>query len=94
MNGLTARKVHAIKINLQSMSERSVIVWPEETAKLCIRLMNGRRTWFTVQVGDSVILNGNREFVDTIELYRVFPANENGRVVRSAWHWMNPGKEP
>lgn len=90
---VTARKVHAIKINLQSMAERSVIVWPADTAKLCLQLMNGRRTWFTVQKGDSVILNGNREFVDSIELYRVFPANENGREVRSAWHWLNPGQE-
>lgn len=89
---LTARKVHAIKINLQSMAERSVIVWPNDTAKLCVELMNSRRTWFTVQRGDSVILNGNREFVDSIELYRVFPANDNGREVRSAWHWLNPGR--
>lgn len=89
---LTARKVHAIKINLQSMAERSVIVWPNDTAKLCVQLMNSRRTWFTVQRGDSVILNGNREFVDSIELYRVFPASENGREVRSAWHWLNPGR--
>lgn len=86
---LTVRKVHAIKINLQSMAERSVIVWPDDTAKLCIQMMNGRRTWFTVQRGDSVILNGNREFVNLIELYRVFPANENGREVRSAWQWLN-----
>lgn len=39
------RKVHAIKINLQSMAERSVVVWSAKMAKLCIRLMNGRRTW-------------------------------------------------
>ncbi len=93
MNVLTARKVHAIRINIQSMQERSVIVWPSDTAKLCIQLMNLRRTWLTVQRGDSVILNGNREFVDSIELYRVFPACENGREVRSAWHWLMPGQK-
>ena len=66
---LTTRKIHAIKINLQSMAERSVIVWPNDTAKLCGHLVNLRRTWFTTQAGNSVLLRGNREFVESIELY-------------------------
>jgi hypothetical protein len=94
---VSVRKVHAIRLTLHSVADRSVIVWLEDTAKLCVELMNGRRTWQTIQAGDAVMLNMNgsktREHVESVELYRVFPAIENGRVVRSAWHWLNPGKE-
>ena len=94
---MSGRKVHAIRITLHTVADRSVIVWPEDTAKLCVQLMNPRRTWLTVQAGDSVMLSHNddktRQAVESVELYRVFPASENGRQVRSAWHWLNPGRE-
>lgn len=93
---MSGRKVHAIRITLHSVADRSVIVWPNDvSAKLCVQLMNPRRTWLTVQAGDSVILTYNgeqtRQAVELVELYRVFPASGNGLRVRSAWHWLNPG---
>jgi len=94
---MSERKVHAIRITLHSVADRSVIVWPEDAAKLCVQLMNPRRTWLTVQAGDSVWLSLNgektRQAVESVELYRAFPASDNGRQVRSAWHWLNPGKQ-
>jgi len=92
---MTGRQVHAIRITLHFVADRSVIIWPNGTAKLCVQLMNPRRTSLTVQAGDSVILNHNgvqtRQAVESVELYRVFPACGNGLCVRSAWHWLNPG---
>lgn len=88
----TSRKIHAIKLNLPGETERAVIVWLADTAKLCLRLVFRNRTWETTQAGDAVILNGNRETVESVELFRVFPASENGREVRSAWHWLRPGE--
>jgi len=73
-----------------------VIVWPNETSKLCIQLLNGRRTWMTARAGDAVWLSCNghktREHIESVELYRVFPTEANGQVVTSAWHWLNPGE--
>jgi len=89
------RKVHAIRIILHSGQERSVIVWLNYAAKRCIQLINNRKTWDTVQAGDSVWLTSRGEQtrygIEAVELYRVFPASENGRVVRSAWDWMRGG---
>jgi hypothetical protein len=94
---MIARDVKAIRIHLHGTAERSVIVWLNDTSKLCIQLMNPRRTWATTQAGDSLWLskdgNKTRQSVDSVELYRVFPTTENGQQVRSAWHWLNPGKE-
>jgi hypothetical protein len=88
------RTVHAIRIKLLCIADRSVIVWPAETSKLCVQLLNGRRTWITARAGDTVWPSQDgkktREHMESVELYRVFPANENGRVVTSAWHWLNP----
>ena len=44
---VTLRQVHAIRLTLHSVANRSDIVWLEETAQLCVQLMNGRRTWQT-----------------------------------------------
>jgi hypothetical protein len=88
------RTVHAIRIKLHCVTDRSVIVGPVETAKLCVQLLNRRRTWITARARDAIWLsNGGMktwEHIESVELYRVFPANENGRVVTSAWHWLNP----
>lgn len=90
----TLRTVHAIRIKLHCVADRSVIVWPADTAKLCVQLLNGRRTWITARTGDAVwlIVDGKktREHIESVELYRVFPASANGMEVTSAWHWLNP----
>ncbi len=89
------RKVHAIRIILHSGHECSVIVWLNDTAKLCIELLNNRKTWETAQAGDSVWLTSKDEKtrygIEAIELYRAFPASENGREVRSVWDWLRQG---
>jgi hypothetical protein len=92
------RTVHAIKVNLRTAydNELSVIVWPSDSPspKHCAQLMNGRRTWITARAGDAVWLSHSgqktREHIESVELYRVFPASANGLVVTSAWHWLNP----
>jgi hypothetical protein len=92
------RTVHAIKVNLRTAydNELSVIVWPADPPipKHCAQLMNGRRTWITARARDAVLLSRNgqktREHIESVELYRVFPASANGLVVTSAWHWLNP----
>lgn len=80
---MSGRTVHAIRINLHTVRDRSVIVWPDDvSAKLYVQLMNPRRTWLTVQCGDSVMLTHNgeqtRQAVESIELHRVFPASGTG----------------
>ena len=89
------RTVHAIKIQLKSEAERSVIVWLKDTSKLCVRLMNPRRTWTTARAGDAVMMTHNetksREHIESVELYRVFPAEHNGQVVECAWTWIDSG---
>ncbi len=86
---MSGRKVHAVRINLHTQTDWSVIIWLDAVApKLCVKLMNPRRTWMTARAGDPVDLKIDREtcrqYIYTVELYRVFPANENGRQVRSA----------
>ncbi len=43
--------------------------------------------------GDAVMMthNGtkNREHIESVELYRVFPAEHNGLTVESAWTWID-----
>ena len=92
---MDTRTVHAIRIQLHSVADRSVIIWPKDTSKLCVQLMNPRRTWMTARSGDAVILTSdgtkNREHVEAVELYRVFPAAHNGQVVESARAWIEQG---
>ena len=89
------RTVHAIRIQLHCMADRSVIIWLKDTGKLCVQLMNPRRTWTTARAGDAVMLthNGtkNREHIESVELYRVFPAEHNGQLVECAWTWIDSG---
>lgn len=89
------RTVHAIMIRLKSERERSVIVWIKDTLKLCVRLMNPRRTWTTALAGDAVMMthNGTKgpEHIESVELYRVFPAEHNGQAVESTWTWIDSG---
>ena len=77
------------------MADRSVIIWLKDTGKLCVQLMNPRRTWTTARAGDAVMLthNGtkNREHIESVELYRVFPAEHNGQLVECAWTWIDSG---
>jgi len=57
------RIVHAIRFTMRGDGDTSVIVWPRETAKLCIRLIDSRRTWLHATAGDGVLLtrDGNTE---------------------------------
>ena len=76
-------------------TDRSVIIWLKDTHKLCVRLMNPRRTWTTARAGDAVMMTHNgtqsREHIESVELYRVFPADHNGQMVESAWVWIDSG---
>ena len=89
------RTVHAIRIQLHCTTDRSVIIWLKDTHKLCVRLMNPRRTWTTARAGDAVMMTHNgtqsREHIESVELYRVFPADHNGQMVESAWVWIDSG---
>lgn len=89
------RSIHAIRIKLRHIEdERYVIVWPKLTEKLCVRLLNPRRTWLTTQAGDHLILKHNgketREIVESVELYRVHPACDIGLKVTCARDWLYP----
>jgi hypothetical protein len=44
---MSGRTVHAIRIKLHTQTDCSVIIWPNDTAKLCVQLMNPRKTWMT-----------------------------------------------
>ena len=92
---METRTVHAIRIQLKSEAERSVIIWLKDTSKVCVRLMNPRRTWTTARAGDAVMLNiggvKSREYIESVELYRVFPAEYNGQMVECAWTWLDSG---
>ena len=92
---MESRTVHAIRIQLKSEADRSVIIWLKDTGKLCVHLMNPRRTWTTARAGDAVILNvggvKSREHIESVELYRVFPASSNGHVVECVWTWIDCG---
>ena len=89
------RTVHAIKIQLHCNTDRSVIIWLKDTQKLCVRLMNPRRTWTAARAGDAVMLTHDgtqsREHIERVELYRVFPTKHNGQIVESAWTWIDSG---
>ena len=91
---MSGRKVHAIRINLHTQTDCSVIIWPNETAKLCVQLMNPRHTWMTARAGDPVDLTvegkTSRQYIESVELCRVFPASYTGTVVASAHDWLEP----
>ena len=61
----------------------------------CLRLINSKKTWLTVMAGDAVLLtegeSSQRYFIESIELYLVDPASENGRAVATAGEWLNGG---
>ena len=92
---METRTIHAIRIKLHTVADRSVIIWPKYTSKLCVRLMNPRRTWMTAMAGDALIMKHNgtqsREHIESVELYRVFPATQNGQTVESARSWIETG---
>jgi hypothetical protein len=83
---------------MQGDIDRSVIVWPRDSSKVCIRLINSRRSWFTARNGDAVLLTQvgktERHFIGTVEVYRAFPAEENGRVVESVKDWLDGTEAP
>jgi hypothetical protein len=93
---MSGRQVHAIRINLHTQTDRSVIIWLNDTSKLCVQLMNPRHTWMTARAGDPVDLTTNgkksRQYIESVELYRVFPASDNGKIVVSAHDWLGPAE--
>ena len=48
----------------------------------------------TARAGDPVDLTHNgeksRQYIESVELYRVFPASFNGTMVASAHDWLGP----
>ncbi len=50
----------------------------------------------TARAGDPVdfTFNGktSRQYIESVELYRVFPASANGTVVASAHDWLGPAE--
>jgi hypothetical protein len=91
---MSGRQVHAIRIKLHTVADRSIIIWLNDTSKLWFQLMNPRRTWMTARTGDPVDLKHNgetsRQYIESVELYRVFPTSENGKIVASAHEWLGP----
>lgn len=93
---METRTIHAIRIKLHTVADRSVIIWPKDTSKLCVQLMNPRRTWMTARAGDAVMMTHHdtksREHIESVGLYRVFPTDYNGQVVESAREWLDVTK--
>lgn len=48
----------------------------------------------TARAGDPVDLTSNgkksRQYIESVELYRVFPTSDNGKIVASAHEWLGP----
>jgi len=86
------RIVHAIRFTIRGDIDSSFIVSPRDSGNLCVRLINSRRTWLHASAGDAVLLtrdgNTERQYIETVELYRVSPAEENGSLVPSAYEWL------
>jgi len=51
---ISGRRVHTIRIKLHTQTDRSVISWPNKTAKLCVKLMNPQRTGMTARAEHSL----------------------------------------
>jgi hypothetical protein len=66
---------------------QSIIIWLDRaTEKPCARLLDSRKNWVTAARDDIVMLTTDQQswqkkFITRIELYRVFPASDNGKIV-------------
>jgi len=97
VKAMVVRNVHSIRINLPTQMDCSIIIWLDNVSpKLCVQLMNPRHTWLTARAGDPVDLKidgkTSRQYIESVELYRVFPAGFNGTVVPSAHDWLGRGE--
>lgn len=67
------------------------VVYPDRSTG-CARLINSKRTWLTARAGDAVLLtrenSRERYYIESVELYRVSPAAENGKTVATAGEWL------
>lgn len=92
---MTGRAVHAVRIHLGGLADQSIIIWLNKaTEKPCARLLDSRKNWMTATRDDIVMLtadqqNWQKRFIGQIELYRVFPAEQNGEIVESAQTWID-----
>lgn len=82
------RTVHALQFEFSAEKYRAVIIWPE-TPQGNARLLNSRKTWLTAQAGDMVWIGGKLERIKEVQLYRVHPPDQNGRVVSTAAAWLD-----
>jgi hypothetical protein len=91
------RTLHAIQVKLQAPEWLALIIWPADadSPRKCARLINSKRTWLAARAGDAVLVTwegkteAERYYIESITLYRVFPASENDRVVTSGQAWLD-----
>lgn len=83
----TERSVSALLFELQGDEYRSVAVWLGVTP-YGVCLIDSRQSWLTTRAGDTILVNGKRETVSTVELYSVSPMNQCDRVVSCAADWI------
>lgn len=96
---MAGRTVHAIRVHFGGLSDQSIIIWLNRaTEKPCARLLDSRKNWMTATRDDIVMLTTDQQhwqvrFISQIELYRVFPTEQNGVVVESTQAWIDAGRE-
>ncbi len=83
----TERSVSALLFELQGNEYRSVAVWLGVTP-YGVCLIDALQSWLTTRAGDTILVNGNRETVATVELYSVSPMSQCDRVVTCAADWI------
>lgn len=94
---MPSRELYAIQFNLRSPESLFVIIWPGENRDVCLKLINSKRTWLTARAGDAVLLRRDkstewdRQFIESVQLFRVNPAECNGAIVETAQGWLDGG---
>jgi hypothetical protein len=97
------RTIHKLQIKLRTHDWCGAIVDLGDSVDPktggCLKLINSRKTWLTATVGDAVLLRADlksdsweRHFIDSITLYRVYPADENDKCVSTAQAWLDGGE--
>jgi hypothetical protein len=60
----------------------------------CLPLLDSRKSWMTVGRDDILMLTADqkswqKKSITQIELYRVFPTEQNGEIVETAQAWID-----